>query len=255
MTITRYINEKDFPEKLNLARRVCPIIFLLDASGSMRGEVIGAVNEAMEQIIPELKSMDESNNDYDIKIAIATFADSVVWHTGNDLVKPGDYHFNLLNADGNTAMGQAFKELNERLSTSHGFMRQASGSTAPVLFLLSDGWPDEGYEADLAALQTNGWYKEAYRVAIGFGDDCEYDVLNQFTGNKGTVLRSDDPRNLSELIKFIAVKSSQVASSSKNTGEGTKDNTEELSEEIAAQANDGMVELKYANNPDDEFKD
>jgi len=243
----------DFKEDLNLERRVCPIIFLLDASGSMRGATIGALNDAMEQIIPELKSMADSNSDYDIKIAIATFANSVVWHTGNELVKPGDYHFNALNADGSTAMGQAFKELNERLSTSHGFMRQASGSVAPVLFLLSDGLPDEGYESDLADLQTNGWYKEAYRVAIGYGDECDYEVLYQFTGNKGTVFKSDDPRNLSELIKFVAVRSSQVASSSKNTGDETKDNTEEISDAIKDDVKDGLVAPQYALGPDEKF--
>ena len=61
-------------------------------------------------------------------------------------------------------------------------------------------------------LKENGWYKYAARVAIGYGPECNDDVLKEFTGNKETVLHTDDVNELKKLIKFTVVTSSKVAS-------------------------------------------
>ena len=45
------------------------------------------------------------------------------------------------------------------------FMKHASGSVAPVLFLLSDGEPTDDYKAGLQKLKANNRYKIAVRVA------------------------------------------------------------------------------------------
>ena len=91
-------------------------------------------------------------------------------------------------------------------------MKRASGSVAPVLFLLSDGAPTDDYQSGLQKLKNNNWYKIAVRVAVGYSEQCNDDVLREFTGNNETVLHTDDPNVLKKLIKFIAVTSSRVAS-------------------------------------------
>ncbi len=200
-------------DKVQITRRICPVIFLLDTSGSMDGAPIGAVDSAMENVIPELASMNEKNSDNELQFAVLTFDNEARWITGNELVPPKDYQWSPLYAYGMTSMGEAFRELNKALSTKGaGFMKHASGSVAPVLFLLSDGEPTDDYQHNLQILKNNGWYKVAARVAVGYGDSND-NILREFTGNSETVLHTDNPTDLTKMIRFVTITSSQVASS------------------------------------------
>ena len=197
-----------------LPRKMCPVIFLLDTSGSMSGAPIGAVNRAIENVMPELISMNDANADNEIKVAVMTFDYDAKWVIGEtELLSPEDVQSSWrdLDANGYTSMGEAFRALNEKLSVSRGFMQRASGSVAPVLFLLSDGEPTDDYKAGLQLLQQNNWYKIAVRVAVGYGEAND-EILREFTGNEGTVLHSNDPNELKNTIRFVAVTSSRVAS-------------------------------------------
>lgn len=201
-------------DKVEIPRKMCPVIFLLDTSGSMSGAPIGAVNDAIRNVLPELVSMNESNADNEIKIAVMTFDYDSKWIIGeNELMSPEDVQnvWRDLDANGYTSMGAAFRALNEKLSVSNGFMKRASGSVAPVLFLLSDGEPTDDYRAGLQVLQKNNWYKIAVRVAVGYGDAND-GILREFTGNEGTVLHTNDTNELKNTIRFVAVTSSRVAS-------------------------------------------
>ena len=201
-------------EKVEIPRKMCPVIFLLDTSGSMSGAPIGAVNDAIRNVLPELISMNDSNADNEIRIAVITFDYEAKWIIGEDeLILPEDVQdvWRDLDANGYTSMEAAFRALNEKLSTSHGFMKRASGSVAPVLFLLSDGEPTDDYRAGLQILQKNNWYKIAVRVAVGYGDAND-SILREFTGNEGTVLHANDTDELKNTIRFVAVTSSRVAS-------------------------------------------
>lgn len=228
--------------KVATVRRMCPVIFLLDTSGSMDGAPIGAVNAAIEGVLPELIDMSDSNADNEIKVAVMSFDSNVRWVTGDsDLITPQQLRdtWNDLDADGLTSMGEAFNELNNKLSVSHGFMKNASGSVAPVLFLLSDGDPTDDYQYGLNKLKQNNWYKVAARVAIGYGESND-DVLREFTGNKETVLHTDNPQDLKKMIRFVAVTSSRVASTGSNavTDDGSTapdDNTAQVATAIQAQ--------------------
>ena len=199
-------------DKVSTTRRMCPVIFVIDTSGSMDGAPIGAVNAALENVLPELVAMNEKNADNEIRVALMTFESNVRWLT-SELMLPEDLQdmWQDLNTGVLTSMGAAFNELNNMLSISHGFMQHASGSVAPVLFLLSDGEPTDDYKSGLSKLKNNNWYKVAVRVAIGYGNSND-DVLREFTGNKETVLHTNDPQDLKNMIQFVAITSSQVAS-------------------------------------------
>lgn len=198
-------------DKAEILRRMCPVIFLLDASGSMAGAPMGAVNAAMEGILPELISMNNDNPDVEIEIAVLTFHSGTDWVTGSSLVNPENYVWKDLDARGVTSMGAAFKELEKVLSVSHGFVNRASGSVAPVIFLLTDGEPTDNYQDGLQALRDNNWYKCAAKVAVGYGQSNDA-VLREFTGNPETALHTNDPKDLTNLIRFVTITSSMVAS-------------------------------------------
>ena len=235
-----------------IPRKMCPVIFLLDTSGSMSGAPIGAVNRAIENVMPELISMNHNSKDPEIRVAVMSFDYDAKWIVGEtELLSPEDVQSSWrdLDATGYTSMGAAFRALNEKLSISHGFMQHASGSVAPVLFLLSDGEPTDDYKAGLQTLQQNNWYKIAVRVAVGYGEAND-EILREFTGNEGTVLHTNDPTNLKALIRFVAVTSSRVASKgSKVSDVNPDDNTAKVADAFKNQGGN----LNAPLDPEDNF--
>jgi uncharacterized protein YegL len=103
--------------------------------------------------------------------------------------------------------------LNDKLSTKF-FMREASGSFAPAIFLLSDGEPTDNFDGGLAELQKNNWFKAAIKVAVAIGDDANKTELAKFTGSMESVLEVHNAAMLRKMIRFVSVRSSQVASKS-----------------------------------------
>ena len=184
-------------------------------------------------------------------IGIMTFSTGAEWVTGDNLVSPSNCSSLNLNAEGQTDMGVAFRKLNEKLSSKTGFLTRATGSVAPVLFLLSDGAPTDDYQSGLARLKNNAWYKVAARVAIGYGE-CNDAVLYEFTGNEETIMHTNNPQELKNMIKFVTITSSMVASGSSvaSTGSGNDpdDNTAKVAEEMAAQGGE-----LAAGDPNDGF--
>ena len=224
-------------DKVEMTRCMCPVIFLVDTSGSMDGAPIGAVNSAIEGVLPELCAMNDENADAEINVAIMSFSGGADWVTGEKLLPPQNVAWNGLDAVGPTEMGVAFRELGKKLSIETGFMRRASGSVAPVLFLLSDGAPTDDYKPALAKLKENNWYKVAVRVAIGYGE-ADDNILAEFTGNRETVLHTNSPEDLKKMIRFVSITSSMVAShkvATNTTEDAPDDNTAALAEELEAQ--------------------
>jgi uncharacterized protein YegL len=244
-------------DKAASERRMCPVIFLLDTSGSMENAPIGAVNSAMEGLLPELISMNDGNPDVEIEIAVMAFESGVKWMTeSKGLVNPKRYAWNDLNAGGGTSMGAAFRELEKVLSVSHGFMVRASGSVAPVLFLLSDGEPTDKYQDGLQALKDNDWYKVAAKVSIGYGQSNDA-VLREFTGNPETVLHTDNPKDLKDLIRFVTITSSVVASNGKGmAAQGnatTAANPDDMTNAVAEALKTTPPALSPSIDPDEEW--
>lgn len=208
------------------------LFFIVDTSGSMSGTRIGAVNSAIEQTLEKLRDMNENNADAEIEVAFLEFSNGAQWLTPTGPMKVGNYYWSDLEADGLTYMGEAFKMLNEKLSKTSGFMKRASGSHAPVLFLMSDGEPNDDYKTHLAKLQQNAWFKVSIKVALAIGDDANDHVLQEFTGSKESVVRVPDGQNagekLAKMVQFIAITSSQVAS---NHGDASSISKQEILED------------------------
>lgn len=200
----------------SVARRSMTVFFLVDTSGSMYGTKIGTLNQAVEETLPELKTISASNADARIKIAVLRFDTNAEWITS----EPADiasYQWTPLNAGGLTAFGEACFKLEQKLH-KEAFMNDAAGCFAPVFILLSDGAPTDSYQTQLDKLKNNPWFKKGVRVAIAIGDDTIRDTLEDFTGSPETVLTVYTPEMLRKLIRFVSVTASQVASQSSNVG-------------------------------------
>jgi len=228
-------------DAVEIPRRTMVLFFVVDTSGSMAGSKLGAVNTAIEEVIPAIKEISDENADAQIKIAALEFSSGVRWITENGPMELDQFHWNDLEAAGVTDLGEACKALNEKLSTK-AFMKEATGSFAPAIFLLSDGEPTDNWQAGLAELKQNKWFKAAVKVAVAIGDDANKDVLKEFTGTMEAVLEVHNAAILKKMIKFVSVRASQVASKSSNAaGAGDEQkqaelnaNLQELKEDLAS---------------------
>ena len=132
--------EDDFLDTMEPAKKSMTIFFLIDVSGSMKGTKIGSLNGTMEELLPSLIGVGEASTD--VKIAIMKFSTNVEWVTPEPVRIEEYQYWNRLEAEGLTFMGDAFMELSRKLSRST-FLNSPSLSFAPVIFLLSDGSPNE----------------------------------------------------------------------------------------------------------------
>ncbi|MDR0944215.1 MAG: VWA domain-containing protein [Ruminococcus sp.] len=200
-------------ENVPVPRKTMVLFFLIDTSGSMFGTKIGSVNNAIEEIIPDLKKMSESNPDAEIKIAAMEFSNGVKWVTPEGPVPADVFRWEPIEAMGVTDLGAAFTELREKLS-KNSFMKEAAGSYAPVIFLMTDGEPTDEWQKPLEELTENKWFTHAIKIALAVGDDANEEVLKKFTANEASVVKATNSELLKKMIKFVSVRSSQVASRS-----------------------------------------
>ena len=216
-------------ETVSVPRRTMTLFFLIDTSGSMEGNKIGAVNDAVVNVLPMLNDISETNPDAEIKVAALEFSNGVNWlYDEPKLAK--DFIWQDVAASGLTSLGAACSELASKLSRSGGFMQSASGSFAPAIILLSDGGPTDDYNTGLAKLKANNWFKSAIKIAIAIGDDADKDVLKDFTGSSEAVITVHNIDALKQIIRVVAVTSSQIGSKSSTAGETTEQ--EELVKDI-----------------------
>ena len=207
-------------DAVSVPRRTMTLFFLIDTSGSMSGNKIGAVNDAIVNVLPMLEDISSSNPDAEIKVAAMEFSNGTKW-LYNEPKSVEDFKWIDVQAGGLTSLGEACLELNSKLSRS-GYMKSASGSYAPAMILLSDGGPTDNFDGGLQTIQGNNWFKNAIRIAIAIGDDADLDVLARFTGNSEAVIKVQNIDALKQIIRIVAVTSSQIGSKSSSAGDTSK---------------------------------
>lgn len=222
-----------------IPRKVMTLFYMVDTSGSMSGAKIGALNMAVRETLPIIEEISKSNSDSKIKIAVLEFSSGCEWMYPSPQ-EIESFEWRDLQAGGLTSLGEAYDNLNQQLSHSHGFMMEATGSFAPVIILLSDGAPTDHPEHALEKLRTNNWFKVATKVAIAIGDDCIKSTLIDFTGNDEAVLTVHNVDELKKIIRMVSVTASRV--NSKNTSAG-KDAPDKATETV------NTIQTDIANDP------
>jgi len=189
-----------------LATRPLHFIWVVDCSGSMYGEKIGAVNHAIQSTIPEMRDAAANNPNAQLLVRALKFSTGASWVTPNP-VNIEDYAWDDLDAGGVTDLGQAFDMLAAQLTIPP----MTDRALPPVLVLLSDGQPTDDYKKSLDKLLHLPWGKKAVRIAISIGQDADDDVLQQFTGNRELVLQANSPEALVKMIKWASTAASMVS--------------------------------------------
>jgi uncharacterized protein YegL len=182
----------DLNEMESGARPLLPIIFVLDTSGSMKGQKIAMLNHCMEETLEILRCFAARNSDVLMKVGVLEA------HTGADWMQPDGLeeldHFVLkpLEAGGLTDMGAALAELDDKLSR-RGFLVSTTGMCMPIIIFMMDGCPTDPWEEPLRRLKNNNkWYTNSIKIGFAVGYDAEVKIIAEIVGNSEAVFQTSD---------------------------------------------------------------
>ena len=221
-------------EIVSVPRRTLTLFLLIDTSACMEGNKIGAVNDAVVNVLPMLDEISQTNPDAEIKVAALEFSDKIRWMYDKPL-PVSEFVWQDISAGGSSFLGNAFLELNKKLSRKS-YMLEPEGSFAPMILLLSASTPEDNYNSALLELKDNKWFNLAIKVAIAIGDDADKNVLKEFTGSLEAVITVHNIDALKKMIRIIAITSSQIGSKSTTATDTTKQ--DQVVEEINKAAAD-----------------
>lgn len=194
----------------SLRKRAMIVFFIVDISGSMQGARIGAVNDAIRNVLPELKKKERGNTSAEIQIAILEFSTRANWRTLSPVPVSGFQFSDIENVGGGTNYSSAFEALNNKLSRKH-FLNAAAGAYTPLIIFMTDGKPsDMGLYPDaLNKLKQNKWFQYATRAGIAIEEgalspECRK-VLLEITENEKNVYEAKNTVILAKQIELVTL--------------------------------------------------
>ncbi len=165
------------------------VIFVVDCSKTMHGERIGAVNAALQELKFKLREI-KDNHSLELKAAIMSFASGAKWEL--QLTPIEEVILNTIHTrPGLTEYGAAFHELNKVLQ-KEAYMKHVGKVAPPAIMFLTDGEPEDDYQADLDELLRNPWFMNASRSAVLLGDA----IHNQSARNAVSQFVNDADRDI-----------------------------------------------------------
>ncbi len=142
------------------------IVFVIDASNSMQGHKIGAVNDCVNNIISKLKTLDRSQEN-SVNVSVMGFSTRLFRWT-NGFVRASEFKYSYVEmVDGLTDMNAVFQELTDL--TNKDMNKEAKKYT--VLF--SDGLLTEDYSASLEKWKSEQQYPDIMKIAVAFDEDLQ----------------------------------------------------------------------------------
>lgn len=182
-------------------RHTLHMVFVVDASGSMTGERMGALNAAAKAAIPAMRECAFEYPGVDVLVRVCRFSDGVEWPVATPTPVESFVWANL-SAGGESRMGAALEAVAAALA---GPDTAAARNLPPVIVLLSDGMPSDDARAGIAALDASELGREAIRIPIAIGSDADLEILQAFIGRSALrPLRANTAETLVRRIRWAA---------------------------------------------------
>lgn len=169
---------------------------LLDTSGSMDGAKIGALNDAMSNIVSDLRETAQFNNTT-ILMSVLTFGKTAKW-LNNTPMSITNFSWTPIQTSGMTPLGRACLELNSRIKAD-----LADADEDICIIVLSDGCPTDDYDEGIEALKKNVYYKKAKKYAIAIGEDADLPSLLRFVNDDSHIFRQNKADELLDSLQSI----------------------------------------------------
>lgn len=190
-----------------------PICFCLDASGSMHGERMQKLNEAMQIFVETIKQNSDASASADV--AVITFGGYV------EIEKPfaqmSKQEIPVIEARQRslTPMGEGILSALDLLELrKNGYRERGIKYFQPWLVLITDGEPegvgaDEAMKSAITRLNELEMNNKLVVFNIGVGDDVNYEILSKTSCKRPEPIRADSA-NLKDLFEFIGSSSTAV---------------------------------------------
>jgi uncharacterized protein YegL len=198
----------------------CPVVLLLDTSGSMQGKAIGELNEGLRAFKDAIQA--DRLASLRVEVAIIPFGGSVkpidvrantstAFDPQQPFVTADNFEPPYLLASGDTPMGGAVRQglqlLRERKET---YKQNGIDYFRPWMFLMTDGKPTDDWHPAAQQLRD----EEARKGVLFFGvgvEGADMQILNQFSAQRSPLrLRG---LAFAELFQWLSKSLSVVAHS------------------------------------------
>jgi uncharacterized protein YegL len=188
------------PSKFTAAKaKPLPVILLLDVSGSMGGEKIRNLNDAVRDMLEVFG--DTENSETEIWVAIITFGDQVKLH--QKLVSAGQIQWQDLSAGGSTPLGVALQMAKAMIEDKD---IVPSRAYRPTVVLVSDGQPTDDWENPLKGFISDGRSGKCDRMAMAIGAQADETVLGKFIeGTPNGLFYSENAKQMRDFFKFVTM--------------------------------------------------
>jgi len=175
-----------------------PVILLLDVSGSMSGEKIEKLNKAVKDMLESF--CDVENGEREIHVAAITFGKEVKVH--QPLVSANEIKWQDLSAGGGTPLDIALIMAKEMIADK---AILPSRAYCPVVVLISDGQPNNGWKKPLDDFIGEGRSAKCERMSLAIGADADEAVLGKFKGNKYPLFFAENAKQLRDFFEFLTM--------------------------------------------------
>ena len=176
-----------------------PVILLLDVSGSMSGDKIHNLNDAVRDMLNTFS--DTENGETEIHVAIITFGSQVTLH--QPLASASTIHWQDLSAGGMTPLGTALQMAKAMIEDKDVVPSRAY---RPTVVLVSDGGPNDAWEKPLNAFISDGRSAKCDRLAMAIGADADEAVLGRFIeGTSNQLFYAENAKQLRDFFKFVTM--------------------------------------------------
>lgn len=180
--------------------KLLPVILLLDVSGSMSGEKIRNLNDAVRDMLNTFRNTE--NGETEIHVAVITFGAEVKLHQA--LASAGDIQWHDLSASGGTPLGVAFQMAKAMIEDKDVLPKHRV--FRPTVVLVSDGRPGDSWENPLRGFISDGRSAKCDRMAMAIGADADEVVLGKFIeGTKNPLFYAENAKQLRDVFKFITM--------------------------------------------------
>ena len=184
-----------------------PCVLLLDVSGSMSGQPIAELNEGLVTLKDTLSA--DSLASKRAEIAIVTFGGTV--NVIQDFVTAEHFQPPHLTASGNTPMGQAIVTGLDMLATrKNAYRTNGIAYYRPWVFLITDGGPDDGWQAAAEMVKQGEAAKSFAFFTVGV-EGSNFDVLAKIATRAPVKLKG---LNFRDLFLWLSQSMQSVSQSS-----------------------------------------
>ncbi|MGL5639157.1 MAG: vWA domain-containing protein [Cetobacterium sp.] len=179
------------------AKKMLPLILLVDTSGSMEN-CIGELNNSIEEMLKDLN--DAQSLRAEIHISFITFGNGGArLHTPLTPIK--NIAFERFVEGGITPLGGALKIAKDMIENREII---PSSSYKPTIIMLSDGGPNDEWEKPFMDFIQTGRTQKCERISLGIGAGYIYEILEKFSSNK-RVFEADEVDKIPDFFKFVTM--------------------------------------------------